>query len=174
MGKYSHTLTLTLAFAVLAGCSSGAGSLMNPSGSLVPNASHRVNPLASVATNVGISNTWSGGTISGSGSAACWSISPGLPNVASNSIAGPVTLTFSTPCASVGVLPITYAPLNGAAPTQCTFSVRYNGTQFVYTVNNGTLTNCRVQPSSQGRFDELLIYALTPPGAKRAPLHGSR
>jgi len=162
---HSAIAALALAsVALTAACSNGTGSSLNPSGSSASSAAHHATPLDSATTRVGIKNNWTS-TIAGSGSARCWTISPSLPDVGAGKLSNPVTLTYDLTCAFLSVLPITYGPPNGAAATQCTFEISYQG-KFVYTVDNGSLTTCSVQPSSIAAYNEILIYNMIPPSVK--------
>lgn len=153
--------------AIFAGCGSGPGSQMNSLGT--SNAQHRASPL-SVSTVVGIKNTWSS-TITGSGSAQCWTTSSPFPAVPAATLSKPITLIYNNSCVFVSVLPITYGPPNGSTQTLCTFNVSYNGTSFNYGVDNGTLTKCTATPSPISPYDEILTYVLIPPDAKHMRHH---
>lgn len=162
------SVTAIAAFAILAACSGGAQAPSNPTISSSSNAP-RIRPLTTVSTTVGIKNNWIA-TISGSGSAMCWSISPGLPSVAGfGHLSGPVTLSYTPLCPTPSTLAITYGP-PGTSNTgaDCTFGVSYNGTAFMYTVTQGTSTACTVGPSPISGYDEILTYAQKGPAGKRS------
>lgn len=146
---------------LLAACAGGTQSAFNPSSQP---ASHHVGPLSTVSTIVGIRNDWTT-TISGSGSALCWSISPGLPDVAGGSLSSPVTLSYNTLCDPITTLHITYT--NGAVGGACTYNVLYNGRGFSYSVTQETLTDCSTEISPIASYNELLIYNFIPPTGKR-------
>lgn len=154
------------AFAILAACSGGAQTPINPTISSSSSA-NRIGPLTTVSTTVGIKNNWIA-TISGSGSAMCWNISPGLPSVAGfGHLSGPVTLSYTPLCPTPSTLAIVYGP-PGTSSTgaDCTFGVSYNGTAFQYTVAQGTSTMCSVSPSPISGYDEILSYAQKGPAGK--------
>jgi hypothetical protein len=139
---------------------------INPTASSSSSA-HRGGPLTTVATIVGIKNDWIS-TISGSGSATCWSISPSLPSVGPfGDLSGPVTLSYTPLCPTPSTLPITYGP-GASAAAECTFTVSYNGTAFQYIVTQGTSTACSVAPSPISGYDEILTYAQKGPAGKRS------
>ncbi|MGA8576056.1 MAG: hypothetical protein WB609_10325 [Candidatus Cybelea sp.] len=151
--------------AILAGCSGGAQAPVNPAAASSSNV-HRIGPLTTVSTIVGIKNDWIA-TIHGSGSATCWSISPGLPSVGPfGDLSGPITLSYTPLCPSVSTLPITYGP-GGSAGAECTFNVNYDGTNFLYSVTQGSSTACTVAPSPTTGYDEILTYAQKGPDGKR-------
>ena len=152
--------------AIIVGCSGGQqGS--GSSGSLMPTAS-RVQPQTSVSTVIGIKNDWIS-TISGSGSAQCWNISPGLPNVGGfGQLSGKITLTYTPLCPSPGALQITYGPEGTGATADCAFNINYTGSIFTYSVNQGSGTKCSVGPSPTTGYDEILTYAQIGPSEKRS------
>jgi hypothetical protein len=152
------------AAAIFAGCSTGTQSSLSPSGT-AQNGSHRVGPLATVSNVVQIDNAWTQ-TIFGSGSATCWSISPTpLPSVAPSASSPPVTLTYNTTCPVTAPLPIRYGP--GVTPLEdCTFNVGYNGTNFTYSVTQGTHTDCTAKPSPISSIDEILTYDQVTPSLR--------
>lgn len=162
------SVTTLTAFAILAACSGGAQTPINPTASSSSSA-HRIGPLTTVSTTVGIKNNWIA-TISGSGSAMCWSISPGLPSVAGfGHLSGPVTLSYTPLCPTPSTLAITYGPPGtGSTGADCTFGISYNGTAFMYTVAQGTSTACSVAPSPISGYDEILTYAQKGPAGKRS------
>lgn len=150
---------------LLASCGGGAAGIATP-GSSTSGAS-RVHPQTTVSTIVGIKNDWIS-TISGNGSAPCWSISPGLPNVGGfGQLSGPITLSYTPLCPSPGGLQITYGPEGTSTSADCTFNVSYDGTSFVYSVNQGSGTKCSVGPSADTKYDEILTYAQIGPDNKR-------
>ena len=154
-------------FLLLAACvslSACSGSFNPASQPASQPASRRVGPLATVSTIVGIENGWIA-TISGSGSATCWTISPGLPSVAGGSLSARVKLSFNTVCEPLANLVITYT--NGAVGGACKFTVQYTGTGFSYKVTQDTLTDCSTEISPNSNYDELLIYNYIPPTGKR-------
>jgi|HubBroStandDraft_2_1064218.scaffolds.fasta_scaffold218657_1 hypothetical protein len=152
--------------AIIAGCSSTAAG-PTTSGSSIPNVS-RVQPATSVSTVIGIKNDWIS-TISGTGSAQCWNISPGLPNVGGfGQLSGKITLTYTPLCPSPGGLQITYGPEGTSTSADCTFNVNYNGSAFTYSVIQGSGTNCSVGPSPTTGYDEILTYAQIGPDVKRS------
>jgi len=163
----SHLAIAPLAaFAILAGCSGGAQSPINPTASS-PSSAHRIGPLTTVSTIVGIKNDWIS-TISGSGSAMCWSISPGLPSVGPfGDLSGPVTLSYTPLCPTPSTLAITYGPGGSSTGAECTFTVSYNGTTFQYNVSQGSSTACSVAPSPTTAYNEILTYAQRGPAGKR-------
>lgn len=164
-GQRGHVVVAFLSIGLLAGCGAGTAGLGAP-GSSTSNASH-VQPQTTVSTIVGIKNDWIS-TISGSGSAPCWSISPGLPNVGGfGQLSGPITLSYTPLCPSPGGLQITYGPEGTSTSADCTFNVSYNGTLFLYSVNQGSGTKCSVAPSADTKYDEILTYAQIGPDAKR-------
>jgi hypothetical protein len=157
--------SLALSAGLVAGCSAGAQNVGAPSppGST---ASH-VQPQTSVSTIVGIKNNWIA-TISGSGSAQCWSISPGLPNVGGfGQLSGPVTLTYTPLCPSPGGLQIIYGPEGTSTIADCSFNINYTGSVFTYSVLQGSGTKCSVGPSPTTGYDEILTYAQIGPDATR-------
>lgn len=160
--------------AIVAGCSGSSQTALNPT---APSSSsmQRIGPSTTVSTVVGIKNDWIA-TISGSGSAPCWSISPGLPTVGPfGDLSGPVTLSYTPLCPTPGTLGITYGPPSGSSASQCTFTISYNGANFLYTVTQGGSTACSVAPSASTRYDEILTYAQKGPDSKRArSLHRAR
>lgn len=146
---------LFLAAAFIAGCGGGSQSLGPASGSN-QGATQQIHPLQSVSTRVAVHNKWIQ-TIHASGSAACWAISPTpLPSVAPSASSPPITLTYDTTCTFVSVLPIKYGPLT--TPSDCTFTVAYNGTMFVYSVTQGTNTDCKAFPSPTSIVNEIFQY----------------
>ncbi len=159
---------------LFAGCS---GATQNLSGSPVGASSYQVQPLTTYSTTVGIKNAWIA-TIYGSGSATCWSISPGLPSVAGfNTLSAPITLSYTPTCPGPSILPITYGPgpvVTSNNPANCTFNVSYNGTRFVYTVTQGSSTACTAGPSPLSGYDEILTYAQIGPNEKRSFKRDSR
>lgn len=158
------TATLTT-LAILAGCS-GAQTPVTPSESSSSSV-HHVGPLTTVSTIVGIKNNWIA-TIHGSGSATCWSISPGLPSVGPfGDLSGPITLSYTPLCPSVSTLPITYGPGGSSTGAECTFNVSYDGTNFHYGVAQGSSTACTVAPSPTTGYNEILTYAQKGPAGKR-------
>jgi hypothetical protein len=159
-------VAMLAACAILAGCSAGAQSPVNPTVSSSSNV-HHIGPLTTVSTIVGIKNDWIS-TISGSGSAMCWSISPGLPSVGPfGDLSGPVTLSYTPLCPTPSTLAITYGPGGSSTGAECTFNVSYNGTTFLYSVTQGSSTACSVGPSPTTRYDEILTYAQKGPAGKR-------
>ena len=161
------------AAAIVAACSTGTQSSLSPSG-IAQNRSRHVGPLATVSNVVQIDNAWTQ-TIFGSGSATCWSISPTpLPSVAPSASSPPVTLTYNTTCPVTAPLPISYGP--AITPLeQCTFNVGYNGTNFTYSVTQGTHTDCTAKPSPISSIDQILTYDQIRPSLKhRMPLHNFR
>lgn len=166
--RSAHLYLALLAIGLFAGCSGGAQGFGAP-GSSASTASH-FRPQTTVSTIVGIKNDWIA-TISGTGSAQCWSISPGLPSVGGfGQLSGPVRLTYTSPCTSTAFLPITYGPGGSSTGANCTFNVGYNGTNFVYNVTQGSVTACSVAPSASSRYDEILTYAQIGPNANRSKL----
>jgi hypothetical protein len=160
-----RVLIAVAAVGIIAGCS-GAAQGPGGTGSSVPIASH-VQPQTSVSTVIGIRNDWIA-TISGSGSAQCWNISPGLPDVGGfGQLSGKVTLTYTELCPSPGGLAIAYGPEGTSTSADCTFTVNYTGTMFTYSVMQGSGTKCSVGPSPMTGYDEILTYAQIGPDAKR-------
>jgi hypothetical protein len=142
------------AIAIVAGCSSQAGSPLgsSPTG---PSAS-RAHSLDIVPTRVKIYNSGSA-TISGTGSSACWTISPTpLPSVSPDTTSGVVTLSFNTACAGPNFIDISYAPVSGADAI-CTFVTTYY-MGFTYSVDNSEDTACTATPSHNVTFEELFSY----------------
>jgi hypothetical protein len=149
---------------LFAGCG-GAQSIVAP-GLSGPTAFH-VQPQTSISTIVGIRNNWIA-TISGAGSAQCWSISPGLPNVGGfGQLSGPVTLAYTPLCPSPGGLQVTYGPEGTSTSADCTFNISYTGSIFTYSFMQGSGTKCSVGPSPTTGYDEILTYAQIGPDAKR-------
>lgn len=163
----SRLVVVTLAaFAILAGCNGGAQTPINPTASLSSSV-HRIGPLTTVSTIVGIRNDWIA-TIHGSGSATCWSISPGLPSVGPfGDLSGPVTLSYTPLCPTPSTLAITYGPGGSSTGAECSFNVSYNGTTFLYSVTQGSSTACSVAPSPTTGYDEILTYAQKGPAGNR-------
>lgn len=154
------------AFTILAGCSGGAQVPVNPTASSSSSA-HRIGPLTTVSTIVGIRNDWIA-TIHGSGSATCWSISPGLPSVGPfGDLSGPVTLSYTPLCPTPSTLAITYGPGGSSTGAECSFNVSYDGTNFLYSVTQGSSTACTVAPSPSTSYDEILTYAQKGPDGNR-------
>jgi hypothetical protein len=151
---------------ILAGCSSGPQATLNPTSTW---SAHRVEPLTTVSTIVGIKNDWIA-TIHGSGSAPCWTISPGLPSVGPfGELSGPITLSYTPLCPSLSTLPIMYGPAGTTTSgADCTFNVSYDGTHFIYSVTQGSGTACSVGPSASTHYDEILTYAQRGPDSKRS------
>jgi hypothetical protein len=165
--RQSHRVIALLAVAaILTGCSAAAQMPANPATSSSSSA-HRVGPLTTVSTIVGIRNDWIA-TIHGSGSATCWTISPGLPSVGPfGDLSGPITLSYTPLCPGLSTLPITYGPGSSTA-AECTFNVSSNGTSFSYSVAQGSSTACTVAPSPTTGYDEVLTYAQRGPDSKRS------
>jgi hypothetical protein len=149
----------------LAGCGGGTQPPLSPS--TTSSIMRHVGPLTTVSTIVGIKNDWIA-TIQGSGSATCWSISPGLPSVGPfGDLSGPITLSYTPLCPSLAALPITYGPSGSSTTADCTFTISYDGTRFVYNVIQGSSTACSVAPSPVTGYDEILTYAQKGPNEKR-------
>lgn len=163
--QYVSLALALFAGALFAGCSGGAQGFGAP-GSSSPTAHGQ--PQTSYSTIVGIKNDWIA-TIYGSGSAMCWSISPGLPSVGGfGQLSDPVTLTYTPLCPSAAsTLAIQYGPVGTSTSADCTFNVTFNGTIFTYTVDQSPGTKCSVAPSADARYNEILTYAQIGPNAKR-------
>jgi hypothetical protein len=159
---------------ILAGCSGSAQAPVNPATAPFSSA-HRIGLLTTVSTMIGIRNDWIA-TIHGSGSAPCWTISPGLPSVgAFGKLSGPITLSYTPLCPGRSTLSITYGPGGSGTSANCTFNVSSDGTNFFYAVTQGSGTACTVGPSVTAGYDEILTYAQQGPDAKRSlPLRGSQ
>lgn len=154
--RRSGKLLLAVAAAFLiAGCGAAQGPLA-PSGPAIANRSHNVKPLDGASTEVDIQNSWTA-SIAGSGSADCWTISPGLPIVGAGDIAGPVTLTYSpsTICGVPSAIAISYGPaaFTGA---KCTFYVTYD-VSFSFSVTQSGNTDCSIEYPPVG-VNAILTY----------------
>lgn len=160
-------ITTVAGLMILGGCTGGAQIPVNPAAAASSNV-HRAGPLTTVSTIVGIKNDWIA-TIHGSGSAMCWTITPGLPSVGPfGTLSGPITLSYTPLCPGVSTLPIAYGPGGTSTNANCTFNVSYDGTNFVYSVAQGSSTACTVGPSATTAYDEILTYAQKGPNAKRS------
>jgi hypothetical protein len=166
--RQSHlAITTIAALAILGGCAGGAQTPVNPAVAASSNV-HRAGPLTTVSTIVGIKNDWIA-TIHGSGSATCWTISPGLPSVGPfGTLSSPITLSYTPLCPGVSTLPVTYGPGGTSTSANCTFNISYNGTNFLYGVAQGSSTVCTVGPSATTAYAEILTYAQKGPNAKRS------
>lgn len=159
IGRASGILGLLAVAALAAGCNGPTSSLGSPG---ADGPSSHVHPLQTVSTRVAIYNSGTV-TISGTGSAACWSISPGLPNVPAGEYSSPITLTFNLDCVATNKLDITYGPTI-IADEDCTFETTYNN-GFTYKAVNSVLTDCSVSPSKNVSYDEL--FSWDPAGSLR-------
>lgn len=140
-GMLKKALSIPVA-ALLIGCGPQQGlSVANSAANGAPYATHLTDP----STQVDIQNNWTA-SIAGSGSANCWTISPGLPIVGAGDTAGPITLTYSftTGCPIPSALGITYGP---AAVTgqRCTFYTTYNASGFSFSVTQTGNTACSIK-----------------------------
>lgn len=147
---------------MVAGCGASQGAL-SPSGS--NDVSRRVSPLSDPSAQVGITNDWTA-AISGSGSAPCWTISPGLPIIGAGDSSGPITLTYTPLCPTISTLPITYGP---AASTggRCTFNTLYSASGFSFSVVQSSVTDCKIVYPPNG-LNAIFVYNQLAPGARRA------
>jgi hypothetical protein len=127
---------------IVAGCSS-AQTPLSPSGSAPNNLSRHAGPL-DASTQVDIQNAWIA-AIAGSGSADCWTISPGLPIVDAGDIAGPITLTYhpSISCGIPSSIGIKYGPA-AVTGARCSFYVVYD-VSFSFSVTQSSDTDCTIK-----------------------------
>lgn len=137
-----NVLAIAIA-ALLVGC--GAQQGLSAANSTAANGTPYATHLTDPSTQVDIQNNWTA-SIAGSGSASCWTISPGLPIVGAGDTAGPITLTytFTTGCPIPSALGITYGP---AAFTgeRCTFYTTYNASGFTFSVTQSGNTACSIK-----------------------------
>jgi hypothetical protein len=133
----------TTTAALFVGC--GAQPGLSAANSAAISSSPHTTRLADPSVQVDIQNNWTA-SIAGSGSASCWTISPGLPIVGAGDTAGPITLTynFTTGCPIPSALGITYGP---AAFTgeRCTFYTTYNASGFTFSVTQTDNTACSIK-----------------------------
>jgi hypothetical protein len=142
------------AVAIVAGCSTQAGSPLGSSPAGL--GASRAHSLNIVTTRVEIYNSGSA-TILGTGSSACWTISPTpLPSVSPDTYSGVISLSYNTTCAGPNFIDIAYAPTVGADDS-CTFVTTYD-MGFSYSVDNSEGTACTATPSHNVAFDELFSY----------------
>jgi len=166
---YANRLIAALAASfALAGCGAAQAPLSSP-GSTVPVASHHAGPLTDPSTEVDIANDWTA-AIAGSGSADCWTISPGLPLVDAGAIAGPITLSYhvSPICGVPSSLGIAYGPA-ASTGARCTFNTLYDG-HFSFSVAQSSVTDCTIKYPPEG-VSAIFTYAQITPGSRLRRLH---
>jgi hypothetical protein len=150
-----NALTFALATFFTVGCDAGSGSSIG-SGPIGTQAQSRAHPSVFVSTSVEFKND-SSTTITGSGSATCWSISPSLPTLSAGHLSGDITLGYDTTCINgPNHLDITYGPTSGP---YCTFVTTYASGHFTYEADNSPLTACTATASGTG--EEIYTYALS-------------
>jgi hypothetical protein len=164
-GRASRLIVAIGAAFAVTGCGAAQAPL-SPSGSTVTNVSRHVGPLDGASTEVDIQNDWTA-AIAGSGSADCWTISPGLPIVDAGDIAGPITLTYhaSTSCPVPSSLGISYGPAAVTGP-RCTFNVVYDA-HFSFSVMQSVMTACTIEYPPEG-VNAIFTYAQITPGSGHA------
>jgi hypothetical protein len=146
-------LAIFAAAMLIAGCN-GLNSA-NPGPAGVAATSSHARPLTIFSTRVRIYNSGSS-TITGTGSAGCWTISPTpLPSIGPGQHSVVETLSYNSSCGAGNTLDITYG---GTAPiSDCIFSTTYAG-GFSYTATNSAGTDCSVSTSTNVTYDELFSY----------------
>jgi len=161
----AQLLVSATAALALAGCGGGQAPL-SPSSSTGTNLSHHAGPLSDPSTVVEIQNGWTG-TISGSGSADCWTIAPPLPILGAGDSSSPITLSFhvSTTCGVPSSLGITYGPF-AVTGNRCTFYTVFNAGGFSYAVTQTDNTACKIVYPPNG-INAIFVYAQKSSASRR-------
>jgi len=153
-GPFAYAPGIFAAVVIAAGCSgTSSTNPVSSAGSQAP--AGRARSMDTVQTRVKIFN-FATYTITGSGSSACWTISPTpLPSIAPSSSSQVETLQYNTGCGASNELDITYS--GGSPPAPCIFKTTYSS-GFTYLATNSVGTACTATRSSNVTYDENFNY----------------